>query len=111
MRGYTFERDYDLIVAHGSLHLIEREHWTRLIDKIKAHTRDGGYNVVAVFTDVIPPPVDLKDFHVGLFSEGELFEFYRDWEVLLRRSYILEDEHPGGIRHRHPINKVVARKR
>ena len=110
MRDYTFKHGYDLIVAHGSLHLIEREHWTQMIHKIKAYTYAGGYNVVVVFTDIIPPPDDLKDFHVGLFSEGELFEFYHDWEVLLRRSYILEDEHPGGVRHQHPINKVVARK-
>jgi hypothetical protein len=47
---------------------------------------------------------------VGLFREGELFEFYADWDVLLKRSYILEDEHPGNVSHRHPINQVVARK-
>jgi len=81
-----------------------------LIHRIKAQTCDGGYNVVVVFTDIIAPPEDLKDFHLGLFFEGELFEFYDDWDVLLRKSYIVEDEHPGNIRHRHPINKIVARK-
>ena len=110
MKDYTFPHNYDLIIAHGSLHLIEREHWTRLIDKIKTHTCASGYNAIVVFTDIIPSSDDLKDFHVGLFSEGEIFEFYRDWELLLKRSYILEDEHPGGIKHRHPINQIVARK-
>ena len=110
MREYAFERSYDLVVAHGSLHLIGREYWVPLIQRIKAHTRDGGYNLLVVFTDLIPPPDDLKDFHVGLFREGELFEFYADWDVLLKRSYLLEDEHPGNIRHRHPINQVVTRK-
>jgi tellurite methyltransferase len=111
MRHYAFEQSYDLIVAHGSLHLIEREDWTRLIPDIKAHTNVGGYNVIAVFTDTLPAPDDLKEFHVGLFGEGELFKFYDDWDVLFKRSYILEDEHPGGIKHRHPINQIVARKR
>ena len=109
MRDYAFGQSYDLVVAHGSLHLIEREHWTRLIHSIKDHTNAGGYNVVVVFTDTLPPPEDLADFHIGLFREGELFDFYHDWDVLLGRSYILEDEHPGGIRHRHPINQLVAR--
>ena len=111
MKHYAFERSFYLIIAHGSLHLIEREHWTSLIHRIKAHTVVGGYNVIVVFTDLIPPPDDLKEFHVGLFREGELFELYEDWDILLRRSYILEDEHPGNIKHRHPINQVVARKR
>lgn len=111
MRDYAFRQSYDLIVAHGSLHLIERKHWMNLINSIKTHTSSGGYNVVVVFTDAIPPPDDLKAFHLGLFREGELFEFYEDWEMLVRSSYILEDEHPGNIRHTHPINKVVARKR
>lgn len=111
MRHYAFEQKYHLTVAHGSLHLIEREHWRSLIRKIKAHTHAGGYNVLVVFTDAIAPPDDLKDFHVGLFQEGELFEFYEDWEIILRQSYILNDEHPGNIKHRHPINKLVARAR
>jgi tellurite methyltransferase len=110
MRGYIFDRDYDLIVAHGSLHLIERDDWASLIHRARAHTVAGGYNLLVLFTDTLPPPDDLKDFHIGLFREGEVFEFYNDWEILLRESYILEDEHPGGIRHRHPINKLVARK-
>ncbi len=110
MRNFDFQTEFDLIVAHGSLHLIEREHWLSLIRKIQDNTKDGGYNVVVVFTDTLPPPEDLKPFHIGIFWEGELFDFYSDWEIILQRSYILEDEHPGGIRHRHPINKIVTRK-
>ncbi len=108
MKHYVFTNKYDLIIAHGSLHLIERENWTFLIQEMKANTNPGGYNVVVVFTDVIPPPDDLKDFHVGLFREGELFDFYNDWRIVQKRSYILHDEHPGNIKHQHPINKIVA---
>jgi tellurite methyltransferase len=110
MRRYDFQQDFDLIIAHGSLHLIPRPDWAVLIAGIKEHTRLGGYNVVAVFTDSLPPPEDLEPFHVGLFRERELFEQYRDWEILLARSYVLEDSHPGNIHHRHPINKIVARR-
>jgi tellurite methyltransferase len=109
----TWEIDttYDLIIAHGCLHLLQRPQWMALIERMKEHTSIGGYNVVAVFTDTLPPPDDLKEFCIGLFREGELFSYYEDWEIALRRSYILEDEHPGSVRHRHPINKIVARRR
>lgn len=110
IRDYSFKDTYDLIIAHGCLHLIERRYWTRLIDRIKSHTNMGGYNVIAVFTDTIPPPDDLKDFTIGLFQEGELFEKYQGWQIILQKSYIKEDEHPGVKKHRHPINKIVALK-
>lgn len=77
---------------------------------MKANTKAGGYNVVVAFTDAVPPPDDLKEFHVGLFREGELFDLCDDWQIVQKRSYILHDEHPGGIKHRHPINKIVAQK-
>lgn len=110
MRAFRFPEDYDLIVAHGCLHLLTRPEWNRVIARMKEHTNPGGHNVVAVFTDRLPPPPDLEPFHLGLFREGELFEHYRDWEILQARGYLLEDEHPGGIRHRHPIDKLVAKR-
>lgn len=110
MRTYDFKTTYDLIVIHGALHLIERGYWVPLLKDVKSYTNLGGYNVITVFTDKIPPPDDLRDFTIGLFHEEELFEFYEDWRIQLRRSYVLEDQHPGGIRHRHPINKLVAQK-
>lgn len=111
MREYTFKNNYDLIVAHGCLHLIGREHWAPLLNEIKTHTNIGGYNVMVVFTDRIPPPDDIKEFTIGLFHEGELFQFYKGWRTILKRSYTFNDEHPGSMKHRHSANKLVAQKR
>ncbi len=69
----------------------------------------GQCGVAAVFTNTLEPPEDLRPW-VGLFNEGELFTIYSDWRILETKSYILEDEHPGGIHHRHPINKLVAQR-
>lgn len=110
MREYHFHESFDLIVSHGCLHLIERPCWRPLLGRFKEHTQRGGYNVVAVFTDAMEPPDDLRGFCLGLFHEGELFEQYEDWIPYRRQSYTIDDRHPGGMRHRHPINKIVARK-
>jgi len=110
LRGYEIHGTFDLIIAHGCLHLVERSEWARLIAEARAHTQEHGYNVIVVFTDSLPPPEDLRPWMKGLFTEGELFGLYSDWRVLTALSYILEDVHPGGIRHRHPINKIVAQR-
>jgi tellurite methyltransferase len=110
MRSYHFERQFDLIISYGCLHLMKRTEWTLLLERIKAYTLPGGKNFVAVFTDTIPPPRDLSSFCIGLFREGELFEHYRDWQTEFQRSYILADEHPGNIHHIHHLNEVLARR-
>ena len=111
VREHSLGGPYDLVIAHGLLHLMPRVDWSRLMDRIQGDTAPHGYNVVAVFTDALPPPDDLERFMLGLFHEGELLERYAGWDVALHRSYVLEDEHPGGVRHRHPVNKIVAQRR
>ena len=108
LNTFEFSRSYDLIISHGVLHLLERDTWSRVIVQMKEYTRPGGVNVVAVFTDEIPPSDDLAPFVRGLFKEGELARTYADWRQEQATSYVLEDEHPGGVRHRHAIDKVVA---
>jgi tellurite methyltransferase len=110
MCRYSFSNEFDLIISHGCLHLVERTQWQQLINRFKTYTAPGGANVVAVFTDAIPPPADLAEHCHGLFEEGELFSLYSDWDIELQKSYTFEDEHPGSPRHMHPVNKIVARK-
>ena len=110
MRRYKWDREFGLIISHGCLHLIERSAWQHVLEHMKTHTAADGYNVVAVFTDRLAPPPDLEAFCIGLFREAELFDFYRNWKIESQQSYTIHDEHPGGIRHTHPIDKIVARK-
>lgn len=108
MREFVFRREYGCIISHGVLHLLARDEWAPLIAGMKAHTRPGGVNVVAVFTDRLPTPEDLEPFVKGLFEEGELAHLYGDWHLRLAKSYIKHDEHPDDVRHAHPIDKIVA---
>lgn len=110
MISYNFVHKFDLIITHGCLHLIPKKDSMRLLREIMDHTMENGYNVHAIFTDAIEPSEDMKPLCKGLFREGEIFEFYKDWKVIIQKSYVLEDEHPGGIKHKHPINKIVAKR-
>lgn len=107
---FSFRREYDLVVAHGVLHLLERDVRSRVLQSIRRQTRAGGWNIVAVFTDRLPAPPDLASHMSGVFREGELLDYYAGWHVEDWQAYTLEDEHPGGVRHRHPINRIVAQK-
>ncbi|MEX2283281.1 MAG: methyltransferase domain-containing protein [Gemmatimonadota bacterium] len=100
---------YDLIVCHGVLHLFPRDVWLRLLHSFKAATAPDGFNIIAVFTDALPAAPDLAPFTHGPFREGELAALYRDWQLERADSYRFEDQHPGGIRHQHALNKIVAR--
>ena len=92
------------------MYLIERNEWQSILDQIKKNTNPGGLNVICIFTDKLPEPEDQRGLMVGLFREGELLEYYNDWEILERRSIEFQDEHPGGIRHRHALNAITAKK-
>lgn len=109
-RDFAFDAEYDLIVSMGCLHLIERERWAPLLYQIRAHTRAGGYNAIGVMTDALPAPEDQAEFFVGLLKPGELYGYYADWEIITRRTSDFHDEHPGGIRHHHAGDTVLARR-
>lgn len=110
MKNYEFTQSYDLIISHGCLHLISREQWQPLVQKIKKHTKPGGMNIVLVFTNAEPAPADMAAFCIGLFEDGELFSHFSNWEPILHQSYTFDDEHPGNIKHTHSVNKLVAKK-
>jgi len=74
VREHSLEGQYDVIIAHGLLHLIPRADWSRLITRMQHATSPHGYNVVAVFTSTLPTPPDLEPSVLGLFREGELAE-------------------------------------
>lgn len=77
---------------------------------MKENTKCGGYNIIAVFTDVNEPPKDLKPYLIGIFKEEEIKQYYKDWIVEEFQTYTFEDEHENNIKHRHAINKIIAMK-
>lgn len=63
LNTFRFSRAYDVIIAHGVLHLLERGVWARLFTEMKESTRTCGVNAVSVFTDEIPPSPNMAPFY------------------------------------------------
>ena len=78
MRDFQTDQKFDLVISHGCLHLLAKNEQSILVEKIQDLTLTGGFNIVLVFTDKIPSPVDLLPFTKGLFKEGELFQYYSE---------------------------------
>jgi len=110
LEDFAFDRDYGVVVASGILQFVPRSVGDHFVSTAREHTLAGGVHVLGVFSDALPPPADLAPFIQRLYGERELANRYDDWEILRSRAYIREDEHPGGIHHRHAIADLVARR-
>lgn len=60
--------------------------------------------------DTRTPIADQKAYFIGLFKEDELLHCCAGWEVVSYRKTQFHDEHPGGIRHHHAGETVLASK-
>lgn len=110
IEDFIFKKDYDLIIAHDLFQFISKKARERIINEMKIHTKGGGYNIVAVFTDSIEPPEDMKPYLVGVFKEGEVKGYYKDWTIKNYQSLKFEDEHEDNIKHKHAMNKLIVKK-
>jgi tellurite methyltransferase len=107
---YRFEQDFDVILSHGVLHLCEREIRNKFIEAAKLHTATGGVNAIGIFTNRLPAAPDMAAVTKSLFDVGELPAFYDDWDLIHHHEGTFSDEHPGGIKHHHAYERMIARK-
>jgi tellurite methyltransferase len=106
MEDFLFTEFYDVILAHGLLHLIAERDRQTLICKMKRHTAPLGFNVVVTMTSKSDTPIgDIPKYH-ALFP-GELFTKYSDWSIIYADSYYLEP-HPQFPYRRH-FDRIVAK--
>lgn len=108
---FEFNREYDLIMSHGTLHFVSKMAWRNFLFSAKKNTNIGGIHIIQIFTNKLPASPDIAPFAIGLADENELAEIYSDWETLEFKSYVFEDEHPGAPKHFHATNKIIVRKR
>lgn len=110
LNAYRFDKKYDWIMSFATLCFVRKGEWKTFLRRAKDSTNAGGVHIMHTFTDTVPASADIAPFAVGLAKDGELKELYSDWEILQFQSYVFEDEHPNVPKHKHSVNKIVARK-
>ncbi len=105
--SFKLDHEYDLILAHGLLHLLTAFDARRLIDRFKRSTRTGGHNVVVVITNKVPLPRHTSQYMNELFDDGELRQYYNDWDILVDETYSRMET--GLILYPRHFNRVVAK--
>lgn len=110
LAGFTFLRTYDVILSHGVLHLPEKAVRDEFLKQARAHTKVGGLHFIGVFTNRLPAAPDMRPFTKSLFDVGELPAQYAGWDLIHHWEGVIHDEHPGGIKHEHACERVIARK-
>ena len=108
--NFSFAKEYSLIMSFGALHFVSKNDWHNFIMKAKKATAVGGFHIMQLFTNQVPPSPDIAPFAVGLADDGEIRMLYEDWEMIDFRSYVFEDDHPNVPRHLHASNKITARR-
>ena len=111
LADYSFQKQYDVIMSHGVLHLPEKAVRSKFIEDVKRYTKPRGLNIVGIFTNRLPVTPDNAPFTKSLFDVGELPTIYKDWDILNHQEGTFSDEHPGGIHHEHSFERIIARKR
>lgn len=82
MTQFEFSDDYDLIISTFTLHHIARGKAIEFVQKIKQHTKFGGFNLITSFTkngDFYKLNPNTNKFYL---SENELKNLYQDWDVM-----------------------------
>lgn len=82
MTEMKWDREFDVIATTFTMHHILREDGVRLVGQMQKHTKPGGYNAIALFTqdgDFYRRDPDSVRFYPAL---GEMKELYSDWEIV-----------------------------
>jgi len=107
---FEFTKEYDVILSHGVLHLPEKQIRDKFIAEAQKNTRINGFHFIGVFTNRLPATPDNAPFTKSLFDVGELPEKYNGWEIIHHLEGIFSDEHPGGVKHEHAYERIIAKK-
>lgn len=98
---------FDFIYSCGALHYVPRDRRPGLFDRLAAVTRPGGHHAHVVFTDR-RVHVEMRE-QIDYFTIGELRRVYAGWAVLECESGLITCAQDG-TRHRHSVDRLVARK-
>lgn len=110
LETFIFEKEYDVILSHGVLHLPYKDVRDKFIANMQTNTKIGGYNVIGIFTNRLPATPDNAPYTHSLFDVGELLDKYKDWEIIHHNEGTFTDSHPGDIHHEHAFERIIAKR-
>lgn len=114
LNDYIVDDNYDIVLAHSSVHFLSNKKWKELLGDLKKRTNPGGVHSLTIFVETPKYPVPeeiIKIGHKKSFSLGELKDFYNDWEIIRYDAYLKQDKHPGIPIHSHYVEKILCRKK
>ncbi|MFZ7171554.1 SAM-dependent methyltransferase TehB [Avibacterium volantium] len=76
----NIQENYDFILSTVVFMFLDRNAIPAIIENMQNHTNAGGYNLIvaAMSTDDVPCPMPFS----FTFKEGELKNYYQDWELI-----------------------------
>jgi len=109
VNDFELTEDYDVIFCSGVFHYINPKKRKEVVEKLRKHTRIGGFNIINVFVEkpYIVNHAGKKNSH--LWKSGELFTHYYDWKFHTLEEFTF-DCMSGGIPHQHCMNVMIAEK-
>ena len=115
--SYMINSEYDVFLVVLLFQFLNEQDSLHIMHEMKKHTKQGGMNVVHVFTKSGDRQrLDLEeDRHSSCFypNDGWLKEFYSDWEVVEHSSAsgpLIGKYHEGGMPMTSVVERIVARK-
>jgi tellurite methyltransferase len=99
---------FDLVYSCGAIHYVPGPERARLFPRLRSLTAPGGYHAHVVFTDE-HVYVELGE-RMDYFGPGELLAAYRGWQILEQGRELISCA-ADGRRHRHSVERLVARTR
>ena len=107
----SLSQDYEWIISTVVFMSLQRDRVPDIIQNMQEKTRPGGYNLIVAAMDTADAPCPMN-FNFT-FAEGELKEYYKDWELIKYNEDFGElhklDEHGNRLRMR--FATMLARKR
>ncbi|MGF6652950.1 tellurite methyltransferase [Paraburkholderia youngii] len=110
IEDFVPDENYDLVMAHSSLHFVTKEVWIPLLREMRLRTKPGGFHNFTSIIGIPRYPVPHECRHANSFDRGDLDSQYADWQILRSDFYAKWDCHPGIPTHVHAVEKFLSRK-
>ncbi|MFE0733091.1 class I SAM-dependent methyltransferase [Streptomyces antibioticus] len=102
---------YDLVICYGVTHFLQRPERALAYDRLRSWVGRGGMLAIAAFNTLVPIPEDLRALMPDPPSDSsEVLDAFAGWDVVFARSHVYDDEHEGGIRHTHSIDRIILQR-